>query len=669
MSKPEKKHKGQYRYPGAQPFTRNQQNIFFGREKDIEGLYQLMSVEQLVVLYSKSGLGKSSLLNAGLIPKIEEEGLYEPITFRFGAYMEGKKETPIGISQQTLGKNIKSDSFLEKVVKDKNSLWYQLKNRWLHAKNKKGYILIFDQFEELFTYPKEAIRDFKLQLVEALNSTIPQEIRKQVEKEFAKNPGFLSADEYELMATPIRLKVIMGIRSDRMSLIAQLADYLPNILSNCYELGALTAEQAEDAILSPAYLKSSDFIAPVFDYTDETIEAILAFLTKENKDKIESFQLQILCQTLERKVIQQKIKLITRADLGDIENVYKNYYDNQLKLIGNDDEEYAARVLIEDGLIFEEEERRLNIYEGQVHKAFNITPALLAKLVDSHLLRAEPSMKGGYTYELSHDTLVAPVLRSKRKRKAEEARLEKERIEKEKEAEMEALRKEAAKEKKRRNLATLAAITGFLLFGLALTATNVAYSYYLDAKKATLTAQEKEEEAKRSLELLTEEQTQKSEAQFSAFMEKGKALIANSDYIAAGREFQNALDIDGKENNAEALRMKEECENNSGKKQRFEEHIKKGDSFYNGGSSKYVNALEEYREARSLNYNNNLADSKINNVSGKLEAAYNGFISDGDKFFKAKGYKYALDNYKKALRIKPNDSSLKKRINECKQKM
>ena len=49
----------QFRYPGK-PFKIDQQHIFFGRDKDIRQLYQLIKMESLVVLHSKSGLGQTS---------------------------------------------------------------------------------------------------------------------------------------------------------------------------------------------------------------------------------------------------------------------------------------------------------------------------------------------------------------------------------------------------------------------------------------------------------------------------------------------------------------------------------------------------------------------------------------------------------------------------------
>ncbi|HFA49352.1 MAG TPA: hypothetical protein ENJ95_10080, partial [Bacteroidetes bacterium] len=88
-----------YRYPGVQPFTTGQANVFFGREHDTSELYRMLRREPLVVLYGKSGLGKSSLINAGIIPECRKTGEFAPITIRFGAWTEGTVDTPLGIAK------------------------------------------------------------------------------------------------------------------------------------------------------------------------------------------------------------------------------------------------------------------------------------------------------------------------------------------------------------------------------------------------------------------------------------------------------------------------------------------------------------------------------------------------------------------------------------------
>jgi ABC-type arginine transport system ATPase subunit len=61
-------------YVGPKPFTRDKENLFFGRRADIVNLYAQVASHRTVLFYSQSGAGKSSLLNAGLIPKLEKEG-------------------------------------------------------------------------------------------------------------------------------------------------------------------------------------------------------------------------------------------------------------------------------------------------------------------------------------------------------------------------------------------------------------------------------------------------------------------------------------------------------------------------------------------------------------------------------------------------------------------
>ncbi|NUO03154.1 MAG: hypothetical protein HUU01_21295, partial [Saprospiraceae bacterium] len=125
--------KKQYRYPGATPFTTGQQHIFFGRRQDTEDLCRLIRREALVVLYGKSGLGKSSLLNAGIVPAFLEEGSYTPIVIRFGAWTEGKTDTPLSLTKAALTEAFQTDTFLAALLPGEDSLWYHAKKRQLNG--------------------------------------------------------------------------------------------------------------------------------------------------------------------------------------------------------------------------------------------------------------------------------------------------------------------------------------------------------------------------------------------------------------------------------------------------------------------------------------------------------------------------------------------------------
>ena len=649
-----------FRYPGARPFSFGQQDIFFGREKDIRDFYRLIKVEKLVVLNSKSGMGKSSLLNAGVLPRIHKDEQLLPISIRFGAYTEEKEENPLEICRQMIEIETENKHPLHKILPEENSLWAHLKQRWFQTKKRKGFLLVFDQFEELFTYPKDVIEAFKIELVEALNTDIPHHIRQLLAEKMQEQPGFLSEEELELLHTPFQIKVVMAIRSDRMSLMTQMADYLPNILSNCYELGALNPEQAEDAILNPAFKNDEVFASPPFDYRDDLIEKILAFLTEDNTQKIESFQLQILCQYIERKVIEKELKVVKIADIGEISGIYKNYYDDQIALLGSAEDQHLARLLIEDGLIFEEEERRLNMYEGQIYKSFGLSPALLGKLVNTHLLRAEPSMKGGYTYELSHDTLVAPILRAKQVRKTKEAQLAAQEAEAEHNREIEALRQQANEERAKRRQYRLFAILGFLLFFLALGASLIAYSSYQEAEK-------QREQAQQNLDLLNSAQKEKALARYNEYLAKGKAYMNESQYQDAIQEFNTALAFNA--NGQEAIKLEAESQKKYDTKLIFEQYINEGDSLFSLGADRYIDALEKYRKADELEYDEKLTDKKISHLTARLEGAFVQFEKEGDIFYKANGYRFALKRYQEAQRIKPNDKELRQKIAVCKKQL
>ncbi|MEA2078447.1 MAG: hypothetical protein U9P00_01065, partial [Pseudomonadota bacterium] len=71
------------RYPGPQSFADDavDQRLFFGREAEAEELLHRVQATRMLVLFGKSGLGKTSLLQAGLFPSLRERGFW-PIQVR-----------------------------------------------------------------------------------------------------------------------------------------------------------------------------------------------------------------------------------------------------------------------------------------------------------------------------------------------------------------------------------------------------------------------------------------------------------------------------------------------------------------------------------------------------------------------------------------------------------
>lgn len=83
-------------YVGPRPYERGDRHNFFGRDRDARDLVALILAEREVLFYAQSGAGKTSLLNAQVIPALEEEGFQVLPVTRVGSSL------PPGMSDQAV---------------------------------------------------------------------------------------------------------------------------------------------------------------------------------------------------------------------------------------------------------------------------------------------------------------------------------------------------------------------------------------------------------------------------------------------------------------------------------------------------------------------------------------------------------------------------------------
>ncbi|HMH23415.1 MAG TPA: hypothetical protein VK563_16630 [Puia sp.] len=398
------------RYPGIKPFTSAERALFFGREKDTEDFYSLLFIKQSVVLYGKSGYGKSSLLNAGIIPKLQEEGEWNCFSIRFNNFSE--RETKENVSpMENIKLRLRQDlqkeatALLDSVIPGEDSFWYWVKAHQ-SVNNKSQFIFFFDQFEELFTYPKARIEEFSEQLSQLLYNTVPVKFRKRLAE--MDEMGEVSNSLHDYLYEKPEVKVVFSVRSDRLSLLNMLTDRHPTILQNCYELDALSRAQAEQAIINPARApQEQGFSTPSFDYTHDAVKKILDGIGNVQDGKIETATLQIVCRYVEDELVEAKhYRSITGELLGRIPDIFRQYYEGVLAKLDPKDRERVQR-LIEDELI--EDGRRNTLTDGYIKKRFGFDDSLLRQLEQSSLLRKERDAAGRILYEISHDTLVNAI--------------------------------------------------------------------------------------------------------------------------------------------------------------------------------------------------------------------------------------------------------------------
>jgi len=60
-------------YPGLRPFEVDEWSIFFGREQMVDEVIDRLAAHQLVMIHGSSGSGKSSLVRAGVLPKLARQ--------------------------------------------------------------------------------------------------------------------------------------------------------------------------------------------------------------------------------------------------------------------------------------------------------------------------------------------------------------------------------------------------------------------------------------------------------------------------------------------------------------------------------------------------------------------------------------------------------------------
>jgi hypothetical protein len=413
------KNPSDYRYPGPLPFedTHVDRLLFSGRDREKESLLYMVLAEKLVLLFSKSGFGKTSLLNAGLMKELRDRD-YLP----FLITLKNPEVDPLQAVYSKITDTVKEYQIDHKQG-ETTTLWQYFKTvEFWSAKNVLlTPILIFDEFEEFFAFHQyETRKTFTEQLADLVRGRVPKGLL-----------GSLKTDEpFPYGEKPPAVKVIISISEDSLGELEKMSQEIPAIMRNRFRLPPLNREQAREAITKPAQVSDKDIHSAKFTYTSDAVDAMIDFLSKKKErdetilaDEVEPLQLQLLCQHIENEVrkrseLEGTGVVIQKSDLGGekgMQEVLEDFYDDQINQLGSFWVKTRVRRLFEDRLI-SDTDRRLSLEEEQIERKAKVPKSVLSKLVDNRLLRAEPRV-GSVYYELSHDALIEPIRKAHRKLK------------------------------------------------------------------------------------------------------------------------------------------------------------------------------------------------------------------------------------------------------------
>lgn len=408
-----------YRYPGPNAFKDNEvdESLLFGRNQETEELLQRILSSKLTLVYGRSGVGKTSLLRGKIFPRLRKSG-YLPIRIR----LNQRDESPIQAIDEAIQKYCLRRSIDYETEKG-DTLWEVLGNASFSIKGKfYKPILIFDQFEEIFTLHDAS---FRKKLAEELGYIFSGYLPPSVHKKLLHSIESESAEEYE-EPDPSSILGVFAIREAFVGSLNELAPEIPDILDNHFRLTKLDRGEARKSIENPAGFQESlltvkaKFHVRPFKFKPEsennkgTVDEILDFMEGED-GKISPFQLQIICSFIEkiaesRQVQEDNVVIDVETDIGGkegLERINKNFYLDAIAKLRSKRLRRKARDLCEYGLLSPEGYRD-HLGERKIMEEYGLDVGDLDILVTAQLLRREPHRKT-YDYELTHDTISYAV--------------------------------------------------------------------------------------------------------------------------------------------------------------------------------------------------------------------------------------------------------------------
>lgn len=399
-------------FVGPRPFEYDlrERRLFHGRTRDASTLESLIRSHPIVLLYAPSGAGKTSLLNAAVIPDLENAGFRVVPPLRVIPSLvdpESGAESEEADHDQWSSENthpdcryadaaidsLLGDPAVERVLgiveRPRNIL--DLATHVSHAEDPTygdpvTTLFVFDQFEEILIPVDENWLDDQRQFFDQLAEML--DLR----------PDF---------------RVVLAIREDNLGAVEQLADRLRGFPTR-FRLPPLTPEHASEAIgkpseetipFEPSFLLSlvAELQLTRVQWSEHTVKS----------GAIEPARLQVVCRSLWETAAEAQAEKITEGHLkkvGGVSGAMRRYFDDNLAVAakkgGVDEEE--LREFFGEQLITPVGTRQL-VFAGLTN--VGLPEPVLDSLKESGLIREE-IRRGTRFWELSHDGFVAPVRES-----------------------------------------------------------------------------------------------------------------------------------------------------------------------------------------------------------------------------------------------------------------
>jgi hypothetical protein len=352
-----------------------------------------VAINPTVVLYAQSGAGKTSLINARLIPVLQEKGFEVLPVARVRGHIAKiplDRIENVYVFNAVISLTSESGDFQHFSGLSLADCLGRPARRTDDEGQPAGRVLILDQLEELFTlYPErwEDRRDFFQQVSQALE---------------------IDPD----------LRILFALREDFLGELDPYAGLLPGKLRTQFRLERLRSGPALDAVRLP--LKGSGW-----SFESEVAETLVDNLLRLKvegdtgrlmikQEFVDLVQLQVVCQTLWencQSLPPSAAKVITLEylqEFGDVDQALSTFYENAISRAteAGGVREGALRRWFEQVLITPA--GTLGTAYQDRDQTAGIPNSAVEQLVSQHIIRGE--IRGGARwYELTHDRLISPI--------------------------------------------------------------------------------------------------------------------------------------------------------------------------------------------------------------------------------------------------------------------
>jgi serine/threonine protein kinase/formylglycine-generating enzyme required for sulfatase activity len=350
-------------YRGLAPFEAEHRSLFFGRDADIRAVLDRLRRQPLVLVAGDSGVGKSSLCRAGVVPRVAAGALDESREITTVTLWPGHRplEALAAALAPLLGK--KEAELATTLAETPGYLGQALREAY---QGRRGLLLFIDQLEELITLaePDQAAR-------------------------FAAILG-----ELALPSTGVR--VLLAIRGDfltRVSALPGLGDEAERAL---YILRPMSPEGIREAIIGPARSRGVSF-------ESEALIGTLVASTAHSAGSLPLLQFALAELWERRTPAQSRLTLAALGEMGGVAGALSRHADGVLQLMSPVEQQAARRILLR---LVTAEGMRLHRREEELVSASDLTSrTALHVLLEGRILYARTAGAQA-EYELAHDSLM-----------------------------------------------------------------------------------------------------------------------------------------------------------------------------------------------------------------------------------------------------------------------